>query len=257
MIYKTYYSAILILILFITSCASIKIPDNASAEDFFFTSISNNTNSEWLIFLPGSSGLNIFDDSLFYFDQAKKLNELNYNVILVDYKKAYMASNRKAKETTGEKINWVLQEAINWTRKKYSLDNEKFKIVGWSLAGEGLCLLANDKSKLNELGVSAIAMYYPANLQGIKVKSEIPILIQVGNLDKITPAREIKKTYSGNVNSEIIELSDGYHGFDIPSLEEAKILRFPPIVGKKHMMQYEAIASDKAFNNLKYFLKIN
>ncbi|MEQ9413576.1 MAG: hypothetical protein RIF39_07080, partial [Cyclobacteriaceae bacterium] len=136
---------IVILTFTITSCATFKIPKDASIQDYFFVSESKDIEeSSWVVFLPGTSGLTIFNDSLHYVNWAKKLNQEGYNVVLVDYKKAYQASKRKEDETTGEKINWVLKKSIEWTRRKYELEKEKFIIVGWSLAGEGLSLLAND-----------------------------------------------------------------------------------------------------------------
>jgi len=249
----------LILILFsifFCSCAGVKIPKDSVMEDYFFISKSpDSPNSKWVVFLPGSSGLNIYDDSTHYFSLAKKLNKKNYSVMLIDYKKAYKASGRKVKESTGEKINWILNQSINWARAKYHLDKEKIGLVGWSLAGEGLCILANDKLKLDELGISALAMYYPSNQKDISVKSDLPILIQTGSIDNITPVDGINKSYSKNANTKIIIFENAHHGFDIQHLEKTKNIRLPPLVGKKYTMKYHDQSTKEAFQNLLQFLE--
>lgn len=241
---------------FFTSCASIKVPKDASIYDYFYVSESDDVSkSKWVIFLPGSSGLVINKDSTHYFGQAKKLNKLGYSVILVDYKKAYVASKRDVKESTGEKINYVLGEAIDYGKDKYDLKDENFAIVGWSLAGEGLCLLANDKDKLENLNISAIALFYPSNQEEVVVQSNLPILVQTGSSDGITLKDDILKTYSNNKNTEIIIFDDAHHGFDVESLAEGQSIRFPPVVGKKYIMKYDLKSAKESFENLTLFLE--
>jgi dienelactone hydrolase len=249
---------IVISIILMVSCATLKTPKDASIQDYFFVSESNNVGeSNWVVFLPGTSGLTIFKDSLHYINLAKKLNQEGYNVVLVDYKKAYKASKKKVDETTGEKINWVLEKSIEWTKKKYGLEEKKITIVGWSLAGEGLSLLANDTSTLDRMGIAGIAMFYPSNQSDVQVNSSLPILIQVGDLDEITPANKILKDYSNCVNAEILILENAFHGFDVESLGTGKSFRFPPIFGKKHTMKYSSEAAKEANNKLIHFLNTN
>ena len=248
---------VLVSIIF-CSCAGVKIPKDSAMEDYFFISESKaSTNSKWVVFLPGSSGLDIYEDTQHYFNQAKKLNENNLSVLLIDYKKAYKASGRKVKESTGEKINWTLGRAITWVKRKNNLDKEKFALVGWSLAGEGLSSLLNDKSKLVEMGIEAVAMYYPSNQKDISVQSELPVLIQTGSADNVTTQKAIEKTFSKNTNMKIIIFENAHHGFDIQSLEEGKTIRLPPLVGKKYSMKYNEKAAKESSQNLIQFLKNN
>lgn len=45
-----------------------------------------------VVILPGSSGLKIFKDETHYFDAAARFNAQGYDVVLVEYKKAYRAA---------------------------------------------------------------------------------------------------------------------------------------------------------------------
>lgn len=242
----------------IVSCSSTNnvIEGKNNPEDYFYVQKPKVNNGKWVVLLPGTSGLKIFNDDKHYFDVASELNDRGFTVILVDYKPAYKVSGRKVDESTGEKILWVTEQAIQWAMKKNLISkNDKGSIVGWSLAGEGLVLLANNASKIEEVNISSIAMYYPSNKAGIELKSTIPVLVQSGELDQITPKTEIEKFYTESKTTSIIFYQNAHHGFDVKSLKEGKSMRFPPVVGKKYTFQYNEIAAAQALSKLLSFLK--
>jgi len=254
---KNYRLTIIGIILFFSSCiTTTKVPDGAKYYDYFhYKKTEKVEGNSWVILLPGSSGLKIFDDEQHYFNVAEKLNKEGFSVILVDYKPAYKASGRKVKETTGEKILWVTEMAMKWgVENNFITPNTQGSIVGWSLAGEGLILLANNKEKLKQLNIKSIALYYPSNRDKIKLNSKLPILVQTGKLDNITPLNEINEQYSGN-NAVIIDYDNAYHAFDVESLEQGKEMRFPALFGKKYIFKYSQKAKEESIKNLIEFLK--
>ena len=174
---------------------------------------------------------------------------------IVDYKLAYKASGRKIKETTGEKILWVTEKAIEWaTQNDHMTRGAKGSIIGWSMAGEGLILLANDFAKCKQLNIKSIALYYPSNHQKIELQSQIPILIQTGELDNVTEANDIKAYYSKHDHTEIVIYANAHHGFDIQSLSSEKSMRFPPLFGNKYIFKFNQQTQKEAMERLIRFL---
>jgi len=252
-----FFISILILAIVWACSSSHKINNNGKMEDYFFVRKADESSpiSKWLIILPGSDGLKIFDDAHHYFDLADELNKEGYSVLLVDYVAAYKASQRNMDESTGEKIVWVTEQTIKWGINEQII-NPKIKgsIIGWSLAGEGIILLANDEKKIEQLHIESIALYYPSNKAKVKLKSDLPILVQSGDKDLVANQREIRQYYEGNTNTQIITYGNAHHGFDVASLIEERTLRFPPIVGKKYTFAYNENAHKASLQKLIAFL---
>ncbi len=72
----------------------------------FYPSKNKEQKNGWIILLPGSSGLKIFDDQHFYHRKAERLSNNNFDVILIDYKQYFKNSRdvSKPQKSTGEKL---------------------------------------------------------------------------------------------------------------------------------------------------------
>jgi dienelactone hydrolase len=222
--------------------------------DHFYFREANVETSKWVAILPGSSGLTIFNDDHHYFDIADEL-ATHFNVLIIDYKPAYKTSGRKVKESTGEKILWVLGEALDWaTANHHITEGAPGSIVGWSLAGEGAIQLVNNPTLCSQLNVRSVLLYYPANHLNITSRSEIPVLILTGASDTITPMVDIISCHGDNSNTEIITYKNAHHGFDIQSLANEKSMRFPPLFGKKHVFKYDPTAAKDSRTKMMHFL---
>ena len=218
------------------------------------TLISKNS---WILLLPGSSGLTIFNDTSFYKRQADTLSKLGFNIILVDYKGFYKNSTitNKPQGTTGEKIYWVIRNVIDLAKElKFINTNQSGHVIGWSLAGEGIFKLLNDTAFVLKSNITSAALFYPSNQTKIAITSSIPLLIQTGDKDKVTNVDNLKSQIVSTTKVTIIIYPDCYHGFDIESITEKKSFRFPPIVGKTYSFLYNKDASDKAKQRLFEFL---
>ncbi len=178
-----------LFLIFLNGCTTSKMNKGSEMSNFFHVvHAQNDSSKKWLVMLPGSSGLTIFEDTRHYFMVAERMAVEGYSVLLVDYKLAYQASGRKVKESTGEKINWALEQALSWAPSQGMPANAELSIVGWSLAGEGLVLLANSNEQLDRLHIKSIALYYPSNQKKVNVDAKVPLLIMTGSQDQISTA---------------------------------------------------------------------
>lgn len=208
----------------------------------------------WLVMLPGSSGLTVFGDTTHYFNTAARLNKEGYHVLLIDYKAAYLTSGRKVKERTGEKILWVLKDAVTWAKEKQLIEGTG-GAIGWSLAGEGLMLLANDVELSRELNIGFTGLYYPSNKYEIVCQSQIPVLVFIGGEDNISQRDMLESTFADCDLCETVTYEHAAHGFDIESLREAKSVRMPKLFGKKYTFKYDPEAAARAEIRLLEFIR--
>lgn len=214
----------------------------------------------WAILLPGASGLKVFDDEEHYFRAAGALNERGFNVLLIDYKRAYKAASPRPDLPTGGKIAWVIEQAVEWAHSTGAIEpSDPGIIVAWSLGAEGLWSILNDPETTSRLGIRAAAAYYPANDDARPIISTVPLLILTGEADDVTPAADIKEQVRRG-NSTLVELLtfDGaHHGFDITSIHPPRTVRLLPFVGPKGTFGYDERAATRAWERLIAFLDSN
>src|SRR5690606_27541220 len=254
---KTILKLLLVFSAF-TSCIPMqKVPKDAKMEDFFHFQKAENYDAEkWAVFLPGTGGLRVFNDTLHYYDVATKLNAEGISVLLVDNEAAYKASERDVAENESEEILWTLGEALKWAKHNGSIDpNSSGSIVGWSRAGLGIIPLANDEVKLKKFNIKSIAMYYPVNIYEVQLEPKVPVLVLTGGKDKIAKVEDIFESMVSE-NTTIKVYADAYHGFDGENLKKPKYFRYIPFIGKKqYLLKYDPEATDDAMEQLIKFLK--
>lgn len=211
---------------------------------------------EWVVILPGYSGLKVFKDTGHYFRAAEELNALGFDVMIVEYKKAVRKSGHHIKGGFGERIKWTTVKAIEWAKEHHHFEaDQSGHLLSWSAGGEGAILLMNDSLSLVDLGIKSVAMYYPSNRDSVVFQSHIPVLIQSGAYDNVTPAQQIKSTYSNHPNVELLTYPQAHHGFDVSSVIKEKHLQIPPLLGKKFTFKYDEKSAIKSREELFLFLK--
>lgn len=224
----------------------------------FYKANSDVSQHEWILLLPGSSGLTIFEDSTFYNRKAEYLNRLGYDILLLDYKTFYQTSTStdKPKGSTGEKINWVVKQVIQIAKEKLQIENlSKGHIIGWSLAGEGIFRLLKDTTYISEIRLKSVALFYPSNNEKLEITTTIPLLIQTGQSDKTVVADKLHKQIKSTEKTIFITYQNCFHGFDIETLIKPKTIKFPPVIGKKHTFLYNKEATKMAYVKLTEFLR--
>lgn len=248
-----------ILILMLTACVPYEhVSHSNHMEDYFYVrkSQSKHLNKDWVIILPGYSGLKVFDDYEHYFLVADELNAAGFDVIVVDYKPAYQASRTKVIGPLGIRIKWITQNCISWAMENGHIDaSQKGHVASWSVAGEGMILLANDSVTTKELNISSMSLFYPSNRDSTVFQSKLPILVQTGEIDKLTKVNSIRKTYGNHSNVQFIVYPEAEHGFDVAGLKEPHSLRLPPLFGKKIIFQYEEKAATQSHQKMIEFFR--
>jgi len=262
-------TAALVFILILTGCQSV--PDappaavpNAPAPvarsglaSGLYWCPSATTDGSWAILLPGASGLKVFEDEGHYFRVADALNGRGFNVLVIDYKRAYRMAPSRPNVPTGKKIAWVVEQAIAWARQEGKINSgEPGVVIAWSLGAEGLWPMLPDAAKVSSLGIKAAAAYYPANEDNTLLATVIPLLILAGEKDDVTPAADIQKMVRA-ANSPLIELHTypgANHGFDIISIQPPKTVRLLPLIGPSGTFGFDKAAADDARVRLDSFL---
>jgi len=231
---------------------------NAQTNSYKFYKAKKETDKHsWILLLPGSSGLTIFDDSTFYDRKAEYLTSLGYDILLFDYKSFYKTSTApdKPKGTTGEKISWVVKQVIQFATAKQQIDtSNNGHIIGWSLSGEGVFRLLKDTGFIAENKISSVALFYPSNIENLQITTTIPLLIQIGESDKTVVADKIKKEIKSLDRVKFKTYPNSFHGFDIETITKPITIKLPPIIGKKHTFLYNKEATEKAYVELVNFL---
>jgi len=253
---------LIVLIVFgLLSCSSSKKAihmDKVSQHFYPMPSTTKNLEKEWVMILPGYSGLKVFKDTGHYFRAAEELNAAGFDVIIVEYKKASRKGGYKFPWEFAEGVKWATEQAIEWGKSEGHIQsNTQGHIVSWSAGGEGTILILNDTVAINKHNISSAALYYPSNRDSIQLKSNLPILVQTGEIDNVTTAKNIENTYGGKGNVELIVYPDARHGFDVESIIEKKKLQIIPLFGRKFYFQYNAQASNKSKEKLIEFLLNN
>lgn len=209
----------------------------------------------WVVILPGASGLKIFEDENHYFRVADQLNARGFDVLVVDYKRAYRSASTRPDLPTGEKIAWVLEQAICWAKDERRIaDGSPGAVVAWSLGAEALWPTL--EVKLPSLGIVAAAAYYPSNENRTPITTHIPLLLFVGEADDVTPAPDMKEIVLA-ANSPRIELYSyalAGHGFDVASIVPARTVRLFPLIGPSATFAHDPSATADAWKKLCAFL---
>lgn len=240
------------------SCGSSKkaIDLNKISKHYYpMPSQTKNLQKEWVIILPGYSGLKVFKDTSHYFNAAKELNTAGFDVLVVDYKKASRKAGYRFPWEFADGGKWAIENAIEWGKSKGFINSETDgHIVSWSAGGEGTILLMNDSLLLHQLQIKSVALYYPSNRDSIELKTDIPILVQTGEIDNVTAVKKVQSTYGNKKNVELIIYPNARHGFDVESIKEKKKLQIIPLISKKYYFQYQKEAALKSKEKLLEFL---
>lgn len=217
----------------------------------------------WVILLPGSSGLKIFEDEQHYFRAAQVLNDAGYDAIVVDYKPAYHASGDAPKGSTGEKIAWITGKAIEWGKQTGKIaSGAPGALVVWSLGGEGLWRMLADEGFCSRHNVKAAAAYYPSNQDEQKLRTSVPLLILTGEADDVVEVADVKalvaqRDRAGGGEVALRTFPGAHHGFDISSLTKKRTMELIPLIGPRATFQYDAAAAGESEGRLREFLRAN
>lgn len=258
-------SFLLALIFLLSSCASDpQSPADAVPSDYYhWSEAETDRPAGWVVILPGSSGLTVFDDDRHYFDTANRYNELGFDVLVVDYKPAVRASaNAPESASPGEKIEWITERAIEWMWHEHPRTRTRQGVIAaWSLGAEGAMRLVNDDRKTKSLQIGSAVFFYPTNFEQVELDNQVPLLILIGDKDDVTPAAAaramVESRSAGAAQVDLVVYPGAHHGFDIESLTMPRTVRLLPLFGPSATFFYDANAAREADQRVSAFLTEN
>lgn len=216
------------------------------ADHYFYYKAQPAANRGWLILLPGMSGMSVFKDSTFYKQFADSMSKEGFDVILIDYKTFYKRSKiyDKPNGTPGEKIAWAVYRVLELAVQRKQIDTAASgRLMSWSLGGEGIAVLVDDRKFVDKYHIAQAVSYYPPNIFNTRYHSKVPMIILTGASDNVTSAEMLQKTAEGDPQVKVFVYDNSYHGFDIPSLKPRRYKRVPIFIGKKFIFEYNAKAA--------------
>jgi len=258
-------SFLLAVMFLLSSCASgPQSPAHAVPSDYYhWNEAATDRPAGWVVILPGSSGLSVFDDDRHYFDAANRYNELGFDVLVVDYKPAVRASaNAPEGASPGGKIEWITERAIEWMWHEHPRTRTRQGVIAaWSLGAEGAMRLVNDDRKTKSLQIGSAVFFYPTNFEQVELDNQVPLLILIGDNDDVTPAAAaramVENRSPGTAAVELIVYPGARHGFDIESLKTPRTIRLLPMFGPSATFFYDPDAARDASKRVSAFLTEN
>lgn len=203
--------------------------------------------------LPGSSGFEIFGDTGHYRRAARDWGRRCYDVVMVDYRAAYIAAGRPRVGETGHRIAWAAEQARTYVDGLGLLAGHTNLLAAWSLGGEGIWALSEQGEGVNDW--DAAILFYPSNQDDLNIAPAFPSLAMVGMLDDVTPPLEVSTAAASSSFLDVVVFEDARHGFDIASLEESRTVRLFPFIGPSATFQYDARAALSAVEEIDHFLE--
>jgi dienelactone hydrolase len=105
----------------------------------------------------------------------------------------------------------------------------------------------------------AAAMFYPTVRRPHPYGNALPVLVLQGTADNVTPEADLRSFLAArsaaSSTADVVALVGASHGFDVPSLEPARTIRFPPLIGQRVTFGYNAEAAGNAYSALDDFLR--
>ena len=209
----------------------------------------------WAVLLPGTSGLDIFDDHEHYFRAAIWLNERGVDALVIDYHGAIPLVPEAREGPPGDRIATIVADALQTERAEGRMQERcPGAVIGWSLGGAAAWTLAAKPDP----ALRAVAMFYPAVL-GRQYRNAVPVLVLQGTADNVNPEDELRAFVANRSDTsapvEIVALQGAANGFDVPSLVPARTLRYPELIGVPRTFAYDAEADRSAHQALETFLR--
>ena len=117
----------------------------------------------WAVLLPGTSGLDIFDDHEHYFRAAIWLNERGVDALVIDYHGAIPLVPAARDGAPGDRIATIVADALRTERAEGRMQEHcPGAIIGWSLGGSAAWTLAAKPTDRNLTGRAGATDRYPS-----------------------------------------------------------------------------------------------
>lgn len=210
-----------------------------------------------IMLVPGSSGFQPARVQALYGPVAEKLREVGYVVIFVDYHAAYGLPTGSLAQVSLKDIGRTIIASSAYLKSLSFVNPTKIGVLGWSLGAGGILSVLSSISDRDPKPFYGAALFYPP-CEGLNAwKTNVPVLILLGEKDDVTPPTYCVKLTRKAANPSVIDVQtyrDARHGFDISDLPE--VTPFPTgIFGERRTMGYNRDAAVRAHDDVKQFFK--
>ena len=234
--------------------------DSAFADvpaDYYFwqPAKSDGAPRPWAVLLPGSSGLDIFDDHEHYFRAAVWLNERGVDALVIDYHGAVPLVPAAREGPPGDRIATIVADAVLTERAQGRMQEQcPGAVIGWSLGGAAAWTLAAKP----DAALRAVAMFYPAILAPQSYRNTVPILVLQGADDNVNPESELRAFVASRSETsapvDVVAFQGAGNAFDVPSLVPARTLYYSEPFGGARTFAFDPQADRSAHQALETFL---
>lgn len=207
-----------------------------------------------VMIVPGCSGFHADFQKEFYNEVQKRLVELGYVTLRVDYLAARNLSscaNDMVIAVSAEEVAADIAIAAGYLKEQTFVKKDRLNVLGWSY-GAACALQALGRNYNREpVKVDAVVAYYPycAAIQQ-RWDSEAPVLVLVGMLDNAASERNCTRFFSGLPDERLTIRSyeNAHHGFDNFTLPAEKQYSFGTL-------GYNKAAAESAWMEVTNFLR--
>ncbi len=209
----------------------------------------------YVLLLPGSSGLHVFEDDTHYFAAAATLSEQGLRPLVVDYRAAWHAAEHPELDATGDKIAWVAEQVVARCRQNGLLAaTARGAVVAWSLGAEGVWSLFATPARCDAMRLAAAVTFYPANEDERPLRAIRPLLVLVGDADDVTPLADLREHLVVDDQVSLQVFAGSHHGFDIASLTAPRRVSLLPVIGPHATFAGDARGRVRAIGLVRDFL---
>jgi dienelactone hydrolase len=214
-----------------------------------------------VVMVSGCSGFQNERFSRSYDRDSNRLVNLGYAVIRVDYVRAsglddacVGPQNPTGRTVSELEIAQYVRTTVSYLDQRADIDPERIYLMGSSLGGGGLLTAMSDPAWSKRDHIAAVINYFPVCQGMAPWTAETPMLLLLGGLDNIQPARYcidlVQRSPRGNL-IQVVEYSQAHHCFNAEDAPQVTENRSEPTCA------YNPEASIASWHEIQRFLQVH
>ena len=203
-----------------------------------------------VMMVPGCSGFEAEFQKEYYDSVQKRLVELGFVTLRVDYLAARNVSSC-ANAVSTEEVATDIGIAAGYLKEQTFVKKDSLNVLGWSYGAAGALQALGRTYNRETVKVDAVVAYYPAcDFVQQRLDSEAPLLVLVGMIDNVAPERKCISLFRGLPDERLTirTYKDAHHAFDNFTLPAEMQYRFGTL-------GYNKAAAESAWKEVVSFLR--
>jgi dienelactone hydrolase len=202
-----------------------------------------------VIMVPGCSGFNAELGKAKYDRVQRRLVEMGFVTLRVDYQAARNIAN--CTEVTPQAVAGDICVACKYLRSQPFVRKEAINLLGWSYGGAGSLWALRRTRDRQPAQVAAVIVYYPYCMGVEEWDSEVPVLALFGTIDNVVRFPMCNHIFTHVPKPDKITVrvyEDAHHSFDNSDIPE-------PIQYQFGTLGYNEAAAKAAWEEVTNFLR--